>query len=129
MPSDAEAVVTAFFSKLGGPYADMRNAYIECLTEDAVWENSGFPSCKGRDACLEFLDGFAEATGLDALPIEVLAISSNGNTVLTERVDHFQTADGTKFATLPLMGVLEVRDGKISAWRDYFDPRPILPPG
>jgi limonene-1,2-epoxide hydrolase len=24
------------------------------------------------------------------------------------------------------MGVLEVRDGKISLWRDYFDPRPLL---
>lgn len=128
MPSDAEAVVRAFFSKLGPPYGEMRNAYTEFLTEDAVWENSGFPPCKGRDACLDFLDGFAGATGLDSLPVEILNISSSGNIVLTERVDQFKTADGNVFATLPLMGVLEVRDGKISVWRDYFDPRPLLPP-
>jgi limonene-1,2-epoxide hydrolase len=39
--------------------------------------------------------------------------------VLTERTDVFVTAD--KNIELPVMGTFEVADGKIAAWRDYFD--------
>ena len=28
---------------------------------------------------------------------------------------------GGKVADLPVMGTFEIRDGKICAWRDYFD--------
>ncbi len=47
-----------------------------------------------------------------------IAETSSG-TVLTERVDKF-LIDG-KWVELPVMGTFEFRDGKISAWRDYFD--------
>jgi limonene-1,2-epoxide hydrolase len=39
--------------------------------------------------------------------------------VLTERVDVFTTPTAT--IELPVMGTFEVVDGKIAAWRDYFD--------
>ena len=39
--------------------------------------------------------------------------------MLTERVDKFSL--GGKNVELPVMGVFELTDGKISAWRDYFD--------
>ncbi|HEV8574090.1 MAG TPA: limonene-1,2-epoxide hydrolase family protein, partial [Dehalococcoidia bacterium] len=39
--------------------------------------------------------------------------------VLTERLDKF--ALGGKKIELPVMGVFELTDGKIAAWRDYFD--------
>jgi len=38
---------------------------------------------------------------------------------LTERRDIFAFANGR--IDLPVMGTFEVRDGKIAAWRDYFD--------
>ncbi|HEY5024899.1 MAG TPA: limonene-1,2-epoxide hydrolase family protein, partial [Acidimicrobiales bacterium] len=41
------------------------------------------------------------------------------NVVLTERIDTFTVGD--LVAALPVMGTFEVRDGKICAWRDYFD--------
>jgi len=44
---------------------------------------------------------------------------SRGNLVFTERVDRF-TMNGRTVA-LPVAGVFEIRDGKIAAWRDYFD--------
>ena len=50
---------------------------------------------------------------------DVLAIASRGNVVFTERVDHLTVAG--KEVALPVAGVFEVRDGKIAAWRDYFD--------
>jgi limonene-1,2-epoxide hydrolase len=39
---------------------------------------------------------------------------------MTERVDFFTREDGTK-VSLPMMGVIEVHDRLIVAWRDYFD--------
>ena len=39
--------------------------------------------------------------------------------VLTERTDRFKV--GGKWVELPVMGTFELRDGLITAWRDYFD--------
>ena len=45
---------------------------------------------------------------------------ANGNVVLTERIDSFFFPGNT--IALPVMGTFEVNDdGKITAWRDYFD--------
>ena len=38
---------------------------------------------------------------------------------MTERIDRFE-AQGNAVA-LPVMGVCELRDGRIASWRDYFD--------
>ncbi len=47
-----------------------------------------------------------------------LVEGSNG-VVLTERVDRFMI--NGKWVALPVMGTFEVANGKIKAWRDYFD--------
>ena len=44
---------------------------------------------------------------------------SDGDLVFTERTDRFVT--GGKTIELPVAGIFEIRDGKIVAWRDYFD--------
>jgi len=38
---------------------------------------------------------------------------------MTERVDVFKLP--SKSFELPVMGVFEISNGKIKAWRDYFD--------
>ncbi len=49
----------------------------------------------------------------------MLNIAAAGSVVLTERLDRFVM--GGKTVELPVAGVFEVSDGKITAWRDYFD--------
>jgi limonene-1,2-epoxide hydrolase len=49
----------------------------------------------------------------------VLHIAAAGDVVLTERVDVFVLPG--KIIELPVMGTFELRDGRIAAWRDYFD--------
>ena len=44
---------------------------------------------------------------------------SEGAVVMTERVDYVRF--GGKSASLRVAGVFEVRNGVITAWRDYFD--------
>lgn len=126
MANRAEEVVTAFLAKWGPPYSVMRQTFEEYLADDCIWENSGLPTCDGKEACLQFLDGFCQQTGTDSIEVEVLGLAASGSSVLTERIDTFKTADGEVIAPLPLSGTLVVRDGKIAAWRDYFDPRPLL---
>jgi limonene-1,2-epoxide hydrolase len=50
-----------------------------------------------------------------------LRVASSGGVVFTERVDHFNS--NGKTVEHYLVAVFEVNvDGKIAAWREYFDP-------
>ena len=126
--SQAVSAVENFFTALETKSIEDCAARLgEHVTDDFVWENCGFPTCHGRDAAVAFLLGFAQALPLTGIRVETLAIAAAGNKVVTERIDHLVDATGTALASLPLAGVLEVAaDGRISAWRDYFDPRPLL---
>ncbi len=53
----------------------------------------------------------------------ITSMASAGNTVFMERLDRHQLPRG--WAELPVTGVFEVVDGKISSWREYFDYRYI----
>jgi len=87
------------------------------FTEDATWWNSPWKPIKGRDAIRDTLRRGAER--MTALPWEIRHILANGDVVITERVDHFLV--GNKRVSVPCMGVFELREGKIVAWRDYWD--------
>ena len=87
------------------------------FTDDVVYHNIPMDPAVGIDATIAFIDGFFAMC--DNMTIETLHLAVRDNVVLTERVDTFRVGD--VIAALPLMGTFEVRDGKISAWRDYFD--------
>jgi len=87
------------------------------FTVDAVWWNSPWEPVNGRDAIRETLRKGAQQ--MTALPWEIRHIVADGDVVMTERVDHFMV--GNTRVSVPCMGVFELRDGKIAAWRDYWD--------
>jgi limonene-1,2-epoxide hydrolase len=87
------------------------------FTDDVVYHNIPMDPAVGIDATIAFIDGFFAMC--DNMTIETLHLAVRDNVVLTERVDTFRVGD--VIAPLPLMGTFELRDGKISAWRDYFD--------
>jgi limonene-1,2-epoxide hydrolase len=92
-------------------------AFASYFTEDAVWWNAPWKPVHGRDAIRETLrKGAAHMT---ALPWEICHVVAEGHIVMTERVDHFQVGDTR--VSVACMGVFELRDGKIAAWRDYWD--------
>jgi limonene-1,2-epoxide hydrolase len=53
--------------------------------------------------------------------VDNLAVAPIGGKVLTERVDHIIGPDGKPTMSIRVMGIFETQDGKITAWRDYFD--------
>jgi limonene-1,2-epoxide hydrolase len=87
------------------------------FTEDVVYHNIPMDPAVGVDAAVAFIDGFFAMC--ESMTIETIHLAVRDNVVLTERIDSFTI--GQKVAPLPVMGVFEIRDNKISAWRDYFD--------
>ena len=84
--------------------------------DDVVYHNIPMEPLNGRDAAMNMIRGMQP----QEVDWEVVNIAENGSMVLTERVDNFVMADG-KRVSLPVMGTMQVEQGKIIAWRDYFD--------
>jgi limonene-1,2-epoxide hydrolase len=87
------------------------------FTEDVVYHNIPMDPAVGLDATIAFIDGFFAMC--QGLVIETTHLAVRDSVVLTERIDTFTVGDIV--AALPVMGTFEIRDGKIAAWRDYFD--------
>jgi limonene-1,2-epoxide hydrolase len=111
---DAERIVRDLCSALEKHDAE---AFRPLLTDDVVYHNIPMEPAVGMDAALTFLAGFFAM--FESTAIEIVNLAVRGNVVLTERVDTFTL--GEKTAPLPVMGAFEIRDGRICAWRDYFD--------
>jgi limonene-1,2-epoxide hydrolase len=50
---------------------------------------------------------------------EATNLAVAGSVVFTARVDRFEMEAG--HVDMPVVGVFEMDDGKMAAWRDYFD--------
>ncbi|MGY1496052.1 limonene-1,2-epoxide hydrolase family protein [Streptomyces sp. QTS52] len=115
--TDAERLVHDFLTSMGPTPADVRAAVDRCLTDDCVWENPGSPICRGKVEILQLMPpDFAR------LEVRFRHMATVGGTVLAERMENMLRVDGTPIAlNLKVMAAFELRAGRISAWRDYFD--------
>jgi limonene-1,2-epoxide hydrolase len=86
------------------------------FTDDAVYENVGMGAMTGAAEIRAGIEGFL---AMGSFRFDTLRQVVDGGLVMNERVDTI-SMDGNDIA-LRLMGVFETRDGKIAAWRDYFD--------
>jgi limonene-1,2-epoxide hydrolase len=87
------------------------------FSEDAIYHNVPMAPVKGREAIQATLGEFMGMGG--QVGVDIVHIVADGPIVMTERVDHFIGTERT--ISLPVMGIVEVHDGQITAWRDYFD--------
>jgi len=95
--------------------------FADFVAEDAVFHMLPLEPTSGLAAIRE------ECRKLDFLGrvrVEILHLVAAGELVFTERIDHLKKPDHE--GALPVVGVFEVRDGRIVAWRDYFDLRQAL---
>jgi len=107
-------MVTQFCEQVAG--GDAAKA-ADFFTADAVYHNIPLDPVIGRDAIRDTIAMFLGMA--DKVWFDTLHIVADGPIVMTERIDHF--AQGDRDIALPVMGTFEVRDGRITAWRDYFD--------
>jgi limonene-1,2-epoxide hydrolase len=90
---------------------------IQFFTPDAVYHNVPLPPSRGREEIYASLRGITSR--FRGIRTEILRQISVGDLVMNERIDYFTFDD--RVVALPIAGVFELRDGKVAAWRDYFD--------
>jgi len=109
-----ERFMTAFIK--AWPTKDA-SGLMDFFCEDAVYHNIPLEPVRGKEAIRSTIEGFMEMGG--TVEVEIANVVTNANLVVVERVDHFSQS-GRK-ASLAMMGIFEIREGLIAAWRDYFD--------
>ncbi len=119
--NDAQQLTVRFMEAFSRGNQGMIDAIRRYFTPDTVWENVGLATTTGIDEALGLVKQLEASMGIDTIHIEVLAIASDGHKVLTERIDRMLRADGSEIAAPPVMGIFEIEEGRIKAWRDYFD--------
>ena len=111
---NAEQVVNAFIAAFDRKDLD---AALALVTDDCYYDNVPLGDMRGRDKMREFLAPIMG--GSEPVQFEIVRQAASGNIVMNERIDRF-VMNG-KSVALPVSGVFEVTDGRISFWRDYFD--------
>jgi limonene-1,2-epoxide hydrolase len=106
-------------------------AIVELCTEDFVWENSGLPTIRGIEGYRELVRSGGFTTWIPILAtmrtftVDLLNLASSGEpgnrVVFTERIDHFWDAEGRDLMTPHICGVIELRNGRIAAMREFYD--------
>ena len=93
------------------------DAACELVSDDCEYDNVPISKVYGPDGIKGVLGAMVGA--LDEVDWVIHRQTASDTLVLNERTDRFGK-DG-KWIELPVAGVFEVHDGKITLWRDYFD--------
>lgn len=112
---DNDQIITDFCAAWGAGDVD---AIVGAFADDAVYHNIPMAPIEGKEAIGAVIAGFLG--GGNAIIFETLRQVTNGDLVMNERIDHLSLGDAPTIA-LPVMGTFELADGRITAWRDYFD--------
>jgi limonene-1,2-epoxide hydrolase len=102
-----------------GGRAEVCNKIRELFTDETVWVQPGLPTTTGADEAIAIVQSWGE--GFASYEVEIRHAASTDDAVLIERFETFRHADGSVFLTLPVVGVAEFGDGKITAWREFYD--------
>lgn len=95
------------------------DAILKHMSSDAVYHNIPLQPLVGQQAIRGFLEGFFSLA--TSCRFEVLTVVTDGNRVVTERLDSFGFPD-KNLEQLPVLGIFEFdAAGKICHWREYFD--------
>jgi limonene-1,2-epoxide hydrolase len=114
MSTDPIDVVRTFMAAMAALDYDRA---LQLVADDVEYTNVPMGTVRGPDGIRGVLEPFFAPT----LENEWLILSTlaDGPTVFLERLDRHRLPNG--WAELPVAGVFEVHDGRITAWRDYFD--------
>ena len=126
MGAAQEAVVREFMDAWGDGTREVPDIekILSMFTDDATWALwvPGGPVLRGREAIRADIQrqlGFATY-----MQCGLVHIGSSEHVVFTERVDHFRTRGRT--IDHHLVATFDVEpDGRISGWREYFDPEDV----
>jgi limonene-1,2-epoxide hydrolase len=87
------------------------------LADDLVYENVGLPTIYGRSTTMRLFRRMMQSRA--GFEVKIHRIADDGSAVLTERTDALIV--GPLRLQFWVCGVFEIRDSRITLWRDYFD--------
>ena len=120
MAGTNEDVIRAVLRSWGDGVDAAKAATRTHFADGCVWEQTGFPTTTGPEEAAELFNSLG-AMGFTSVDVDFRNVVSAGDVVCTERVDWLVRPDGSRVGPLPIVGVTEFRDGKITSWREYFD--------
>jgi len=89
----------------------------DLFTEDGVLHSVMHEPVVGRPAIRERLDYLEK--GVDRIELQIRHMGVIDGVVFMERVDDFEF--NGRHGEVPVVGVLEIKDGKVAEWREYYD--------
>jgi len=116
------ALVRRFFERWAVSFEETCAAFEETFADDCLWDQKPMAVTTGPDEALRFLRRTRAVMGLERIEVELLSIAAaSGGVVHTQRVDRLYGHSGALLAQAPVAGVLHLRDGRITQWKEYFD--------
>ena len=116
----SQQIVEEFLEAWSSP-GNWRIAFGKYFAHECVYENVGLSRTVGPAEAIAFIDAFTEKLPFVSMTVEMIGIVASEHTVMTERIDKFHDNSGKIIFEIAVMGAFEVSDGRITAWRDYFD--------
>jgi len=95
--------------------------FAELIAQDCIYYDVPFPRAKaiGPQAAHAKLSPMQKDW---EIRLDVVSIVGDENIVMAERLEHFKNkTNAVEPCELPVTGVFDMADGKIKAWRDYWD--------
>jgi limonene-1,2-epoxide hydrolase len=120
-PSGEEALVRHFFERWSPSFDEMCAAFQDTFAEDCYWDQRPLAATTGIPQALRFLRRARTVMSLERVDVELIRIASASGAVHTQRIDRLYSRRGSLLVAAPVAGVLEIRDGKIVEWKEYFD--------
>jgi limonene-1,2-epoxide hydrolase len=129
--SDHAQLLRTFFARWAVSFEELCQSMRDSMAEDCLFQQTRLPDLVGPRATIEFLKQARAAFGFETFEVQVRTLIAQDRWVACERVDDMKDARGRTLATFPAVCIMEIKDGKIRAWRDYFDsadmPAPAKP--
>jgi limonene-1,2-epoxide hydrolase len=120
--TEQEAITKKVVEMWTGGLESTLASWRDYAAENLIWWNSARGAVEGLDGCLEAIRGFYQTLSVDHVEVPIRSIVSDGNDlVVIERSDDTYLTDGSLLAAVPVVGVIQFRNGKIAEWRDYCD--------
>lgn len=98
------------------------NRVYDLFAPDGVLHSMMLPPIVGREAIKQRLGTLA--AGISRIELRVRHMGVVDGVVFVERVDDFVYRG--KHGTVPVVGVIEVEDGQVKVWREYYDRAQLL---
>ena len=103
--------------------ANEKDPILSFFAVNAIYHNIPMEPAQGRDAIWAALSPVQDISEEIEWLVHNISEDDAGR-VYTERTDRFKIRD--KWRDVQVMGIFELDDGKISAWRDYFDLQQVM---